>query len=91
MRIYIIHGAFGNPKENWFPWLKKELEELNETVIVPSFPTPAGQNLENWLKVFKQYELTPTTVFVAHSLGAAFVLSLLEQAEVKIKACYFYA
>ena len=24
----IIHGAYGSPEENWFPWLKMKLEEI---------------------------------------------------------------
>lgn len=38
--VIIIHGAYGNPEENWFPWLKKELEKLDCRVFVPKFPTP---------------------------------------------------
>jgi len=25
VNVFIIHGADGHPKENWFPWLKSEL------------------------------------------------------------------
>ena len=23
-KVILIHGAYGNPEENWFPWLKEE-------------------------------------------------------------------
>jgi len=36
---FIIHGTGGYPEENWFPWLKKKLEEFNYKVFVPQFPT----------------------------------------------------
>jgi predicted alpha/beta hydrolase family esterase len=43
--IFIIHGSYGNPDENWFPWLKKELEQEGHKVFVPKFPTPEDQSL----------------------------------------------
>ncbi len=91
--IFIIHGAYGNPQENWFPWLKKELENLGHTVIVPQFPTPENQTLENWLKVFSRYEknIHEDTIMIGHSIGAAFILNFLAQKEKKIKAAFFVA
>jgi predicted alpha/beta hydrolase family esterase len=38
MNVFLIHGSFGNPQENWFPWLRRELERLGYIVIVPKFP-----------------------------------------------------
>ena len=38
MKIFIIHGSFGNPGENWFPWLKIQLVNCGHEVITPTFP-----------------------------------------------------
>lgn len=67
MQFVLFHGSFGYPEENWFPQLKRKLEELNQTVLVPQFPveeweeftkkgpnqTPRNQNLQNWFKKFE--------------------------------------
>ncbi len=31
MNFFIIHGIYGHPEENWFPWLKKELEKFKHS------------------------------------------------------------
>jgi len=88
---FIIHGTGWSPEENWFPWMKSRLEENGYRVIVPKFPTPAGQSLESWKEVFSEYlsEIDENTIFIAHSVGPAFVLNILEQINQKIQACYF--
>ena len=84
----IIHGAYGYPEENWFPWLKKELKQIGFKVFVPQFPTPNNQNLKNWNKVFLRYEkyVDEDTILIGHSLGALFIMNILEN--YKVKACY---
>ena len=91
MKFVIIHGAYGTPSENWFPWLKERLEKKGHEVIVPTFPTPKDQNLDNWLKIIEPLLdiIDTNTTFIAHSLGPAFVLSILEKITIKVKACYF--
>ncbi len=93
MKAFIIHGAYGNPQENWFPWLKEKLESLGWKVYVPKFPTPEGQTLENWMKVFGNYIplVDKDTVFIGHSLGVPFILHLLERLEKPVKASYLVA
>ena len=89
--IFIFHGTEGYPEENWFPWLKKKLEEKGYKVAVPQFPTPEGQSLQAWLDVFKNYEseMTEDSVFVGHSLGGVFLLRLLERFKKPVKAAFF--
>lgn len=91
--VIIIHGAYGNPEENWFPWLKKELGKPDCNVFVPKFPTPENQTLENWLKVFEKYEryLDENTMVIGHSLGCAFLLNVLERANRPIKSAFLVA
>jgi len=93
MKYFLIHGSFGNPEENWFPWLKEQLEKDGNQVIVPKFPTPENQSLDSWLEVFEEYknEIDKNTIFVGHSLGPAFILSVLENIDVKVKGCIFVA
>ncbi|MFT4303876.1 MAG: RBBP9/YdeN family alpha/beta hydrolase [Candidatus Woesearchaeota archaeon] len=83
--IFLIHGAYGNPNENWFPWLSEKLQELGHKVIIPKFPTPENQKLENWLDVFNKYskDVDKNTLFIGHSIGVAFILNLLEKYKIK--------
>lgn len=95
--VFIFHGVGGSPEENWFPWLKKELQYNRCNVIVPQFPTPKGQILENWLETFEECknqanitdEDLENAIFIGHSLGGLFMLSLLE--EYRIKMAVFVA
>lgn len=93
MKVIIIHGAYGSPQENWFPWLKKELEKLDGEVIVPQFPTPKGQKLDKWLEILNRTIKIwdKDLIFVAHSLGPALVLKKIEELKEPIKASFLVA
>jgi len=89
--IFLIHGSFGHPDENWFSWLKEELEKLDCQVFVPQFPVSSEQSLGSWLETFKTYKkhLSKDTIFVGHSLGPAFILSILEKIDQPVQAAFF--
>ena len=89
--VFLIYGVGGDRQENWFPWLKRELESLGCNVIYPMFPTPENQTLGSWLAVLDKYldDLTPDSIVVGHSLGVAFLLNVLEKH--RIKAAFFVA
>ena len=92
--VLIFHGTGGSPSGNWFPWLKKELEKKDCHVFIPQFPDPRENNqLEDWLKVLKQYEkhIGEQSILVGHSLGGLFLLRVLERLDHPVSAAFFVA
>ncbi|MDO8658687.1 MAG: alpha/beta hydrolase [Candidatus Levybacteria bacterium] len=91
--VFIIHGTEGYPEENWFPWLKKELEQKGYEVFVPQFPSPpvVPAKIAEWFKVLKNYKqyINENTILIGHSLGGIFTLRVLEQLNHPIKAAFF--
>jgi len=87
--ILIIHGAYGSPEENWFPWLKRELEKEGHKVSVPAFPTPENQSLINWFLIAANALMNcdpKNTILIGHSIGAALAWRLAEVATEPFKA-----
>lgn len=95
VNVFIIHGTEGYSEENWFPWLKQELEEMGCNVFVPHFPSPPKipAKIVEWFGVLKNYEqhINEDTIFVGHSLGGLFTLRILEQLKHPVKAVFFVA
>ena len=91
--VFIFHGYGADPSANWFPWLKEELEAKGCTVFVPAFPDTDHPNRDKWLKHIEQYRkhITEDTIFVGHSLGAPFILNILETLDKSIKASFLVA
>jgi predicted alpha/beta hydrolase family esterase len=89
-KAFIFHGTGAGPYDHWFPKIKKKLESKGVEVSVPEFPTPEGQNLENWLEVLDEQELKidEDTVLIGHSTGAVFILDILQERDVEIEATF---
>ncbi len=91
--IFIFHGTEGYPDENWFPWLKQELEQKGYKVFVPQFPSPpvVPAKIAEWFDVLKNYEqnIDENSILIGHSLGGIFLLRKLEKLAHPIKAAFF--
>jgi len=91
--IFIFHGTEGYPEENWFPWLKAQLEEKGFQVFVPQLPTPpvVPAKISEWFDVLKDYEqyIDENTVLIGHSLGGIFTLRILEKLGHPVTASFF--
>jgi len=88
--IFIFHGTGGYPEENWFPWLRGELEKEGYNVTIPQFPTPENQTPKEWFKVLDEYrdKIDEDTILIGHSLGGSFLLRVLEKLNSRIKASF---
>jgi predicted alpha/beta hydrolase family esterase len=89
----IIHGTGGKPDGNWFPWLRTELAAQGYEAIAPTFPTIEGQTLENWRKAFHEQvgPVSANLILIGHSIGAGFILNLLETASQPVLGSFFVA
>lgn len=84
---FIIHGSFGNSKEHYLPWLKKQLEKKGEVFC---FDFPIGvdrQNFKNWSKILDEYKnkITNETIFIGRSIAPVFIVKYILQNKLKIK------
>jgi len=86
----IIHGTEGFPGENWFPWLKAELEKNGYKVSVPQFPSPpiVPAKITEWWDVLKNYPIDESTLLIGHSLGGVFTLRILEKLEKPVAGAF---
>jgi len=91
--IFIFHGTEGYPEENWFPWLKEQLEVKGHQVFVPQFPSPpvVPAKILEWFEVLKDYQqfINENTILIGHSLGGIFTLRILERLNYSVKAAIF--
>lgn len=86
--VCILHGSFGFPFENWFPWLHNNLTENGSKCYVPHFPTPEGQTFEQWASILDAYFenglLDEHSILIAHSSAPIFVVKYLLNRKQKI-------
>ena len=78
-RAVILHGTDGSPDENWFPWLKGELERRGFEVWVPLLPdnhTPNRKTYNNFLHE-SGWNFAENLV-IGHSSGAVSILNMLD-------------
>lgn len=86
-RVFIIHGWDGHPKEGWYPWLKKQLENKDFSVEVPEMPNPTEPVIEAWVSHLTKVvgEIDENTFFIGHSIGCQTILRYLENLPEKEK------
>jgi uncharacterized protein len=79
-KVIILHGYEGSPGINWFPWLKKKLEELDVQVQIPSMPDSCSPKLGAWLDYLEKMigEPNEDLFLVGHSLGGPAIFRFLE-------------
>ncbi len=92
-KIILIHGWGGSPETNWFPWLKKELEQKGFEVIAPEMPNTDEPKIEEWVPfLIKQFPKLDENIFlVGHSMGCQAIMRGLEKIKGKAEGIVFVA
>src|SRR3989344_5696346 len=96
-KVYLIHKWGGNSGEEWYVWLKEELEKKGFEVEVFDMPNTDEPKIEEWVKYLEENinsdDIDEKTYFVGHSIGCQTILRYLEKLHKnkKIAGCVFVA
>ena len=85
-----IHGYGGDSESNYFPKLKKDLEAIGHTVIAFDLPNTEKPNIcEQMQFLLENISISENTVILAHSLGGAVAMKMLEHENKKVAKVIF--
>mgnify|MGYP003563929483 CR=1 FL=1 len=84
-KALILHGWRWDSKENWFPWLKKELNKKLFDVYIPNLPSTHKPVLEEQLDCINVYssDFKEDSLIVWHSLWWQLALAFIEENNIK--------
>src|SRR3989338_2284809 len=79
-RFLLLHGREGSSADDFFPWLRAEIEAQGYEVEIPDLPcTNEPNDIEQADFVEKHCTLDERTVIIGHSFGGVVALRLLER------------
>jgi Predicted esterase of the alpha/beta hydrolase fold len=80
--IFIPGNGGGGPNDNWFPYLKDELEKLDISVVASEFPDNILARESYWIPFLKNVlHGDKNTILVGHSSGAIAAMRFAENNE----------
>lgn len=79
-KVYLIHGWGGNPKGDWYAWLKKALTKKGFDAQVPAMPNTLKPTIKEWVNFLEKNikNIDQNTYFVGHSIGCQAIMRFLE-------------
>lgn len=80
-KVFLVHGWGGSPTNNWFPWLKKELERRGFMVSALKMPHAETPTIEDWVSHLATAVKKPDEdiYLVGHSIGCQAIARYLER------------
>lgn len=81
IKAILIHGNGGNkPTDNWFPYLKRELEKMGIKTEAPEFPDADLARASYWIPFIKEtLKADEKTILIGHSSGAIAAMRFAEK------------
>jgi len=78
--IFIPGNGGGSPNDNWFPSIKKELENVGLNVISEEFPDNDLARASFWIPfLLNELKADENTILIGHSSGAIAAMRLAEK------------
>lgn len=77
--IFIPGNGGGTPKDNWFPYLKTELEKIGVKVIAKDFPDNVLAREKYWIPFLHELGADENTILIGHSSGAIAAMRFAEK------------
>jgi len=84
-KAYIVHRWAGQPNSDWYPWLKKFLEQKGCQVKILKMPHTKIPIIKSWIKFLKkEIEPSPETFLIGHSIGCQTILRYLSASNTEV-------
>ena len=93
VKVIIIPGNGGStPLDQWFPYVKRNLEKLGIKTVVEQFPDSVLARSKYWLPFIKELGADENTILIGYSSGAEAAMRFTEDNKVLgtvlVAACY---
>ena len=80
-----LHAYKASSKDDFWPWLKNQIEQRGGRVFAPDLPNPSEPDIEEQVKfVMEKHDFNSKTIVVTHSLGGVLAMKLLPKLNQKI-------
>ncbi len=80
--IFVPGNGGGRTDDNFFPYLKKGLEQLGCQVVVSEFPDPKLARRSYWISFLKSLGANENTILIGHSSGALAAMRYAEDHQI---------
>lgn len=82
--MILLHGnGGGSGQDQWFPYIKRELEGIGVECIAPDLPDAQLARMQFWFPYFTdKLKLSQDDIVVGHSSGALAILKYAEKNEI---------
>ncbi len=89
-KYILVHGFTGAAENNFFPWLKLQLQKAGHDVWCETLPDSDSPHIETQVDfILKHNQISQDTVLVGHSLAGAVIMKLLERAQQQVAKVVF--
>lgn len=79
-RVILLHGnGDGRGTDNWFPYIKSNLEKMGVECVAPDLPDPVAARMSYWFPYFTDVlKMGENDIVVGHSSGALAIMKYAE-------------